>query len=134
MVSLATSADLEARLGRDLTDAEATRVDALLADASAMIRAYTGQTFALVEDDEVTLRGSGGTIRLPQRPVTAVASVVAIGGDGAPDVTVIDWIWDGVDLVRVGEGSFVINLPAVWWDDDGWRGAVGDDRPVLLPA
>lgn len=122
MTSLATREDIEARLGRDLTDAEAGRADALLADASAMIRAYTGQDFAVVVDDEITLRGPGGTIRLPQRPVTAVSSVVAVGGDGAPDVTLIDWIWDGIDQVRVGSGSYVINLPAVWWDDDGYPG------------
>jgi hypothetical protein len=122
VTSLAAPGDLEARLGRNLTDAETARVEALLADASAMIRAYTGQDFGLAEDDEVTLRGPGGTIRLPQRPVTAVSSVVAVGGDGAPDVTLVDWIWDGVDQIRVGEGSFVINLPAVWWDDDGYPG------------
>lgn len=122
MISLATPEDIEARLGRDLTEAEASRAIALLADASAMIRAYTGQDFALVEDDEVTLRGPGGIIRLPQRPVTAVSSVTAVGGDGVPDVVLVDWIWDGVDEVRVGNGSFVINLPEVWWDDDGYPG------------
>lgn len=122
MTVLATLDDLEQRLGRDMTDVEAARVDALLADASAMVRAFTGQDFAVVEDDQVTLRGQGGTIRLPQRPVTAVTSVVAIGGDGAPDVTVVDWVWDGIDQIRIGEGSFVINLPAVWWDDDGYPG------------
>ena len=122
MTALATVEDLHARFGRDLTPAEEARADALLADASAMIRAFTGQDFAVTEDDQVTLRGQGGTVRLPQRPVTAVTSVVAIGGDGAPDVTVIDWIWDGIDQIRIGEGSFVINLPAVWWDDDGYPG------------
>lgn len=122
MTALATTDDIEQRLGRDLTDAEALRANALLADASAMIRAFTGRDFTETLDDEVTLRGQGGTIRLPQRPVTVVSRVIAIGGDGAPDVTVIDWIWDGIDQVRVGEGSFVINLPAVWWDDDGYPG------------
>lgn len=121
MTALAAVADIEQRLGRDLSDVESARADALLADASAMIRAYTGQDFAEAAG-EVTLRSQGGTIRLPQRPVTAVTSVVAIGGGGTPDVTVIDWVWDGVDQVRVGDGSFVINLPAVWWDDDGFPG------------
>jgi hypothetical protein len=121
MTDLATPEDLAARLGRYLTDVEATRAGALLTDASAMVRAYTGQDFTTATD-QATLRGQGGTIRLPQRPVTAVTSVIAIGGDGAPDVTVIDWIWDGLDQIRVGEGSFVINLPAVWWDDDGYPG------------
>lgn len=122
MTALATADDLAARFGRDLTPAEEARAEALLADASAMIRAFTGQDFAVVDDDQVTLRGQGGTVRLPQRPVTAVTSLIAIGGDGAPDVTVIDWIWDGIDQIRIGEGSFVINLPAIWWDDDGYPG------------
>lgn len=122
MTTLAIVADLEARLGRDLTDTEAARADALLGDASAMVRSYTGLDFTVAEDDEVTLRGQGGMIRLPQRPVTEVSKVIAIGGDGAPDVTLIDWIWDGIDQIRIGEGSFVINLPAIWWDDDGYPG------------
>lgn len=122
MTALATAEDLKARLGRDLTDEETARVAALLADASALVRSYTGQDFTETSGDAVTLRGQGGAIRLPQRPVTSVSSVIAIGGDGLPEVPLIDWIWDGVDTIRIGEGSFVINLPAVWWDDDGYPG------------
>lgn len=122
MAALATPDDLEARLGRDLTDTEQSRAEALLADASAMIRAYTGQTFDEVTGDVAVLRVQGGIVRLPQRPVTAVTSVVALGGAGMPDVTVIDWIFDGIDQVRLGEGSCVINLPEIWWDDDGYPG------------
>lgn len=122
MAALATVEDLKARLGRELTEAEQARAEALLADASAMIRAYTGQEFDLVEDDEVVLRVQSGVVRLPQRPVTDVTSVVAIGGDGVPDVAIVDYIFDGIDQIRIGEGSFVINLPAIWWDDDGYPG------------
>lgn len=122
MSALASSTDLEARLGRTLTAEEAARADALLADASALVRSYTGQDFTVTVDDEVVLRGQNGLITLPQRPVTGVSSVVAVGGDGLPDVPLVDWIWDGLDTVRVGEGSFVINLPAIWWDDDGYPG------------
>jgi hypothetical protein len=122
VTALATTEDLAARLGRDLTTAEETRAAALLDDASALIRSFTGQTFTLVADDVVVLRVQGGIVRLPQRPVTAVSSVVAIGGAGMPDVVVIDYIFDGVDEVRIGEGSFIINLPAIWWDDDGYPG------------
>lgn len=122
MSALATAEDLESRLGRDLTDAEAIRADALLDDASAKIRRYTRQDFSLVEDDEVVLRGPGGLIRLPQRPVTAVSSVVALGGNGVPDFPLTDWLWDGLDTIRIGEGNFVINLPETWWDDDGYPG------------
>jgi hypothetical protein len=117
MTALATIADLEARLGRDLSDTEQARAEALLNDASAMIRAYTGQEFDEVIGDVAVLRAQSGTVRLPQRPVTAVTSVVALGGGIAPDVTVIDYVFDGIDQIRIGEGSFIINLPTIWWDD-----------------
>ncbi len=123
MAPLATKPDLAARLGRDFTSDEAARVDALLADSSALVRAYTGQDFAAVAAQTVTLRAQGGMIRLPQRPVTAVDSVVAIGINGTPDVTLVDWWWDGLDTIRLGAGNYVINLPEVWWDDeDGYPG------------
>lgn len=123
MADLAAVADLEARLGRDLTAAEAARAEALLADASALVRSYTRQTFDLVEDDEAVLRGQGGLIHLPQRPVVDVTAVVAVGGsDLLPDVALTDWVWDELDQVRVGGGDYVINLPEVWWDDDGYPG------------
>jgi len=122
VTALATTDDLKARLGRDLTEVEQTRAAALLDDASAMIRAYTGQTFDLVENDVIVLRIQGGVVRLPQRPVTEVSQVIALGGNLIPDVTVIDWIFDGVDQIRIGEGTFIINLPAIWWDDDGYPG------------
>jgi hypothetical protein len=122
MTALATPDDLKARLGRDLTEAELARAEALLDDASAMIRAYTGQAFDKVTGDVAVLRVQSGTVRLPQRPVTAVTSVVAIGGAGMPDVAVIDYVFDGIDQIRIGEGTFIINLPAIWWDDDGYPG------------
>jgi hypothetical protein len=122
MTALAAKEDLADRLGRELTTAEANRADALLADASALVRAFTGQEFSGPTEESVVLRGQGAAIRLPQRPVTAVTSVVAIGGNGLPDVALVDWIFDGIDTIRVGEGSFVINMPAVWWDDDGYPG------------
>jgi hypothetical protein len=123
VTALATKADLVARLGRDVSCEEDARLEALLADASALVRAYTGQDFAETSDAEATLRAQGGMVRLPQRPVTAVASVVAIGGAGIPDLTLTDWWWDGLDLVRIGAGEYVINLPEQWWDsEDGYPG------------
>jgi hypothetical protein len=122
MADLASKADLIARLGRDITCDEEGRLDALLADASAMVRAYTGQDFAETADDELVIRAQGSTIRLPQRPVTGVSRVQAIGVAGTPDITLVDWVFDGIDQIRLGEGNFVINLPAIWWDDDGFPG------------
>lgn len=123
MEPLASKQDVIDRLGRPLTPEEDARITALLADASAVIRAYTGQTFTLVEDDVVVLRAAGGTLTLPQRPVVSVTSVVAVGGSPAlPDFTVVDWVWDEIDTIRLGDGSAVINIPEVWWDDDGYPG------------
>ena len=123
MMALATLPDLVARIGRDLTCEEEARVQALLDDASALVAGFTGQTFGLVEDDEITVRAQGAVIRLPQRPVTAVSSVVAVGGAGLPDIPLADWRWDGLDMIRLGDGYSVINLPERWWDDqDGYPG------------
>lgn len=123
MSALASPADLEARLGRDLTAQEAARAEALLNDASAVVRAYTRQTFDLATDDEVVLRATGGRITLPGWPVQDVSRVEVIGGSEAlPDFTLADWLFDGIDTVRIGEGAAVINLPEAWWDDDGYPG------------
>lgn len=123
MAALASQADIELRLGRELTEAERQRVEALLEDSSAQVRSYTRQSFDLVTDDEVVTRPVGDRIVLPQRPVTAVTRVVALAGiEGAPDITLTDWGWDGIDTVKVGVGDYVINLPEVWWDEDGYPG------------
>lgn len=123
MANLATRPDVAARLGRDFTSDESARVDALLADSSALVRSYTGRDFTTVAEQTVTLRAQGGMIRLPQRPVTAVESVKAIGINGTPDIPLVDWWWDGLDTIRLGQGNYVINLPEAWRDDeDGYPG------------
>ncbi|MFE3122357.1 hypothetical protein ACFXHD_02935 [Streptomyces hydrogenans] len=118
MAALADISDLEARLGRPLTTVEAARAAALLADASAELRLYTGLQFSRVDDDQATLRAQLGEIRLPQRPVISVKSVTAIGAGGAPDVAVVGWQWDGLDIIRVASCSPSINLPEAWYDED----------------
>ena len=124
MSALASQADLESRLGRALTPAEEARVEALLADASALVRAFTGRSFTLTEDQEITLRAVGGRILLPQTPVIEVTRITAVGGsDALPDFTVADWTFDGIDTVHIGSGACVINLPEAWWDsEDGYPG------------
>lgn len=101
MVALATVDDLEARTGLTLTQA---RAEALLDDASARVRSYTGQQFT---SDTTTdrLRVRNGRVRLPQRPVTAVTSVldlnaVAVTYTRVNDIVVLDagvpdtWAWE----------------------------------------
>lgn len=100
---LATVGDLEARLGRDLTATEAAKADAALADASAALRTYCRRHFTEVEDDEVILRPVGSSIRLPRRPVTAIAQLEQIGTAGTVDrvMAVGEWAFDGIDLIEL---------------------------------
>lgn len=116
--SLATISDLIALVGTDvLTDAQIARAPALLAQASALIRRYTGQTFTAVANDVVVLRATGTEVRLPQRPVTAVASVKAVGWAGLADITlpVGTWGWDGLDIINIQpfDQGWWVNLPDV---------------------
>ncbi len=130
MTDLATAADLEKRLGRSLTTTEATRAAAYLTDASAMIRSYTNQTFTAVTGDVITLRAVGTKLRLPQRPVTAVTSVVAVGWGTVPDLTlpVGFWGWDGIDIVEVEpfNAEYWLSLPSI----DLWYGEVPETYRV----
>ena len=118
---LATAADIEARLRRPLTTTENAAVASLLIDASAAIRGATRpkQDFDHVVGDTVVVRPIGTILTLPQRPVTAVSSVVAIASqDGIPDVTLTGWRWLGNDEVEIGSGL-------------GWRTAIDYDlEPV----
>lgn len=120
LAPLATVDDVAARLGRTLTDADETRVEALLADVSGTVRAYTGQQFVEVSGDTVTLRPHAATdavagtwtwernivggfiVKLPQRPVTAVNSVA--DSDGNP----VGYDWPGLDDVWVSTARPVV--------------------------
>lgn len=93
-MALATEADLEARLGRDLTDEEAAQADALLGDVSAAIEIYTGRKFHR-DTYQLRTRVKRGRVRLPYRPVHDVASVTDRFGDS------VRWEWDGIDTVFV---------------------------------
>ncbi len=126
MDPLATDGDLAARLGRDLTPDEAARSEALLKDASAKIRSYTGRQFSVVADDMIVLRPVGSHLRLPQTPVTAVTEIMAIGGAGLPDITLpaACWQWDGVDLVELWpiNPDVWLSLPTAEWIEYGQWG------------
>lgn len=97
MANLASVADIEDRLGRELSDAETTRVEALLVDASAAVRVYTGRPFGT---STVTkrVRTRDGSVRLPPN-VSAVTSVATIGG------TPLTFEWDGLNRI-----SLALNL------------------------
>lgn len=125
---LATVADLEDRLGRDLTDTEARRATALLSDASALVRAFTRLDFDLTEGTSVVLRPIGGTLTLPQTPAVAVTSVHAIGGrSDLPDVEVSGWRWNGLDSIDLGGMGW---RSAIDYDLEGYESFYGSYRVV----
>ena len=117
MDPLASATDLSDRLGRPLTSAEEARAQALLMDASAKVRSYTKQDFTRTDNETVVVRAQQGEIRLPKRHVIDVTAVVAIGAGGAPDLPVVGWQWDGLDIIRAVTDSPIINLPEDWYDD-----------------
>lgn len=79
MASLATVADVETILGRELTGDEETRYERLLEMKSRVVRAYTGQFLEEVTETVTLTPDAWGQVRLPQRPVTAVTSVTVDG-------------------------------------------------------
>jgi len=116
--SLATPDDIVARLGRNLNQTEAARVDAMLSDGSAIIRRRARNTFMYAASDMLTIAASDGIIILPQRPIYRVISVLARSGNPAiPSIPVTWFIFDGVDTVTIPEPSHsgIINLPEFWY-------------------
>lgn len=117
--SLATPDDIVARLGRNLNQVEAARVDAMLKDGSAIIRRRAQDPFTYVANDFITISASDGIIVLPGRPVYNVISVVARSGVGSvPNMPVTWFIFDGIDQVTIPEPSHsgIINLSSFWYD------------------
>lgn len=112
MAALASIADVEARLARDLTGADETRMARLLIDASAAVRGYTGQLFDVVTET-LRMKARTGVLRLPQRPVTAVSAVED------PDNNAISYEWWGDDRVYVG-GLVPLNQ----WELNGRRSPI----------
>ena len=123
LAPLATSDDIVARLGRDLTPVEAIRVEPMLRDASALIRRYCRRDFLWHPQETLLLRGRDSIIKITQRPASNITAVVAIGGGfGLPDVPILWWSFDGIDKIRIDPGHGIINLPEVWWSSDLYPG------------
>lgn len=108
MPQFASTDDLAARLGITLTMDEETRADILLTAASELVQDEAKQTIELVEDDELTIRGTTEErILLPERPVVSVASVTL---DGTPLTEGGSWFVDGNELVRAGITMFLTGV------------------------
>lgn len=138
-VPLATPEDIHDRIGRDLTQAELIRLPALLADASAAVRNYTGASFTQATSS-VKLRVRNGRVRLPQRPVTAITTVKGLNLDGTVGAAIAGWRWDGYQELSVGAPSLIANGPWYPWDrywslevtyTHGYPSVPGDVRAVV---
>lgn len=75
MTALATTDDVQAVIAQTLDAPALAFVSRLIEMVSASVVRYTSQSFELVEDDELVITPHDGVLRLPQLPVTEVASV-----------------------------------------------------------
>lgn len=103
--------DLSDHLGRDVTEDEGAlaAVDA----ACEMCRTVAGQTFNLVEGDEITLDGGGvDSLVLPEFPATA-AGTVEVGEEAVTDYA-LDTI-NGILYRTAGSATETNCLPPVRW-------------------
>src|SRR3954452_4519987 len=95
---LATPDDIVARLGRNLNQIEAARVDAMIMDGSSIIRRHARNTFSFKVGDELVAVADAGVVVLPGKPIQSVDLVIAkSGAPGVPDIPVYWFIFDGVD-------------------------------------
>lgn len=139
--SLASVADLAVMLGRTLTPAQEAQAQALLDQASSVVRAYVRLDISRATTTDVfTMRradplrhGCGGVVTLPQRPVVAVTAVEV---DGA---AVQDWWLEG-DQLLVRAWSWA-QPPAVHQPPQvdvtythGWDPVPGDLAAIVLQA
>jgi hypothetical protein len=110
VADLATVADLEARLGRELTASELARAEALLSSASARVRSYTGQQFTQ-DTTTARVRVNNGRITLPQRPVQTVETIADMDGNAVP------FTWYAGASIVLGTNSYppIHPIEAAWY-------------------
>lgn len=116
--TLATPDDIVDRLGRNLNQVEAARVDALLRDGSAIIRRYCRNDFTYRENDNLIIVADAGELKLPNRPVWSVEKVIWKSGfQGVLDFPISWYVFDGIDKITIPSpyGSGIINLPYMWY-------------------
>jgi len=117
--TLASPDDIVDRLGRNLNQVEAARVDALLRDGSALIRRYCRQDFVYETDVTETFVADAGEIRLNNRPVWDVSQVVWKSGNAQllQDFPISWYVFDGIDKITIPAPyeSGIINLPYMWY-------------------
>jgi hypothetical protein len=125
--SLATPDDIVARLGRNLNQVEMARVNALLADGSAIIRRYCREDFVFYPADTVKLVADGGIINMGLwEPIASIDSVIALSGvEGIPDIPVTWFNFDHVDKIYITSPAYsgIINIPEYWYEETFWWGS-----------
>lgn len=126
--SLADLSDIEDRLGRDLDASETRKADALLRDASTVVRNYCRREFTRGQTT-ARIRPRGRIINLPQRPVISVTAIWAVQSFGPTIMRtpLSYWNWPGGSQVFIGDQTMVINGPTLDWDDtDVWADVTYD--------
>lgn len=91
-MALITGQDLATYLSQTYDSGDASLAQAVTLSCG-LVTAYTGQLIESATYTHTLLIGTDRTIRLPQRPVTAVTSVTI---DGTLLTADTDWDWDGV--------------------------------------
>lgn len=91
VVQLASKADVEASLGRDLTSDEDARVEAILDKASELFRAEARQQFTSGRS-EVRVKVNGGRVFLRERPATTIHSVSDEAGNPVEFTQFKQWL------------------------------------------
>lgn len=120
--SLATTADMEARLGITFTSDERDRAATLLDQASGLVRTHARQHITLVTGDTLVVPGNyTDRLRLPQRPVVQVTNVSAVFYNGTPfNMASMLYYLDRDDLVRY---SFPVGAERNFYTfGNGWLG------------
>jgi hypothetical protein len=121
---LATPEQLAARMTN--VSAPAERVNAALVDASAAVRAYTGQQFNLMVTMDVLKAACAGVIRLPQRPVIDVDEVAVHTLAG---LVPVPFLWAGADRLEVTTPAVRFN---VTYEHGYEEGAYPDDVVAVV--
>lgn len=118
MPDLATIEDLEDRLGRSLSEAEAAKAPAALRDASGLLRDYTKRDFTENTEETALLRPLGGTLKLPHVPVAEVVQVEQIGTSGTTDrvMSVDEWEFDGIDRITIHQCYTIVGTLGTYAD------------------
>ena len=122
--NFATTDDVAALLQRDLTTQELVWVNRLLTQASDVVRRYTRQTLNFVSGDTITLPGNwDNTLTLPQRPISAVNSLLINGS--APTAYSVWKVLD--DSLYISTGAYQPDFGVLLWGGNALWGPAGSN-------